>query len=180
MIKCYLKKLSSEVNFNYNKVAIAVRHGEHVAVIYERDGKIITQWYPEFLSQPFFTDLSLRRLKIKTDDQDFKELFRKRILLLYHQVNASSPSSQASPSDEDPNSAQPLSPSPLSLPLETSFFSTMKMLTPEYASTLSETNPLDVSLLDSSDPSILSEVFKLSNKIIVRNSKNKNLKREAI
>ena len=86
MVECYKKKYSPNVNLSYDSVAIAVRNAEFVAVIYERNGELQVAWYPEFLSSPFFTELVLRKFHIKTDEEEFKKLFHKRLLILQHQV----------------------------------------------------------------------------------------------
>lgn len=85
MIQCYYKQLFND-KMNYDKVAIAVRHAEEIAVIFERNKKLEVAWYPDFLSSPFYDEISTRRFKIRGTD-DFKKLFARKVMLLFYQIN---------------------------------------------------------------------------------------------
>ena len=86
MLSCYYRKYSSDVNLSYDGIGVTVRNGEFVAVLYERNGALQIEWYPQFLSQPFFTELVLRKFRLKSDDKEFKDLFQKRMLILQYQI----------------------------------------------------------------------------------------------
>ena len=84
MMKCYANKIFNEADSEYEGVGVAVRHGAEVAVIYERDNQILSEWYSTFLSSPFHSELILRKFKVLVDDPEFSKLFAKRVLLLDH------------------------------------------------------------------------------------------------
>ena len=87
MLECYKQKLRPDSSLSYDNIAVAVRHGEHVAVIFERDNKLTWSWYPDFLAQPIFTDLAYRRFHIKLDDPEYQKLFDARVKLLQREIS---------------------------------------------------------------------------------------------
>src|SRR3990167_531236 len=106
MLQCFKQKLSPDSSLSYDNLAIAVRHGEHVAVIFERENKLAWSWYPEFLAQPIFTDLAYRKFHIKIDDPNYRKLFDSRIKLLQREISLFSASKQQTSS----SASQPQTP----------------------------------------------------------------------
>jgi len=90
MVNCYIDKVKLGSELRYDDVAIAVRNGPLVNLI---TGNILTGQgatlcsYADFVSYPFFQTILHRKLEINADIE-FQELFAKRLLLLYYELEA--------------------------------------------------------------------------------------------
>ena len=148
MAKCYCAKVMPSPVVSYDDVGIAVRHREQISIIHEVNGKLTSTWYNEFLASPFYTDIVHRRLLIEADDE-FKKIFKQRVMLYEIQAKKGDLSDKKSPI------------------LLNDFFKTMNIS--DY--------PLDVVDLDDRHPAVFKSIFSLGKKVVIRSELNKDLAR---
>ena len=137
----------------YDNIGVTVRYGHEVSVIFNQGDHLHSLIYPDFLSQPQVKEVVLRKFKIDpklTADGDFRPLFNERVRLYDHQIKHRL--------------------LPLDRQLVDFYFNDMHIL--------NEGQSASVYKLDSQNPAIFKEGFKLDKKIVIRSSRNKDLERK--
>eukprot|EP01017_Pseudomicrothorax_dubius_P035175 TRINITY_DN4893_c0_g4_i1.p1 TRINITY_DN4893_c0_g4~~TRINITY_DN4893_c0_g4_i1.p1 ORF type:complete len:260 (-),score=48.57 TRINITY_DN4893_c0_g4_i1:63-842(-) len=164
MVKCYARHFTA-LEGEYDSVGFTYRNQYDLYVIYSNFDELKIERYADFLSKPYCSEISLRKLAIKNETRDDAKTIHRRLTDWINKTTTSTFDSTTLLYDVKPENKD----ASVSTLIRT-FLSLMNI-----ASQDSTFGHFDLNLLDNAKPVYFSNRYSLDKKLIIRSKTNDEL-----